>query len=613
MPFQRLHFGDSAFLVIFCTMLMLVVGCNKSSPTPSLPTPKTMPTRVISTFDAELVGSAKCAECHAEISEMYNATHSMAQAMAYAGSEIEVEDYSNGLFSPPGNRSYKVEKTDQSILHHEIMFDRSGEQIFDQSEKIAYVLGSGRRGRSYLIDRDGLLFQSPIGWYSQKHVWALSPGYDHDNHQRFDRRIRSECIFCHAGRVSLVDPGLDRFAKRGVVEVGISCERCHGPGKQHVAIYSAGQQGGDTIVNPAKLAPSARDSVCYQCHVRGEFQFEQQGRNFAEYHIGDNYADQWATFVSETSIGDPETLVAQFRSSQCFLKSDGRLGCISCHDAHSRPKPEDMDQFYRAKCMNCHNDNGCSLAEEQRLAPPATGSCIQCHMPAMPSQEIPHTALINHGIPRNAPISSKALTNEKPSTKQRLSLFMQDEMPESAVKRANGIVSAISATEESNPGLARKSLDLLGLNLESPDAIISQIGDDMPVLQRVGIPFAMLGRTDVAEKIWARGLELEPTNDVILDSLARYYIYTQDLARSLQYFDLLIKDNPHLAELHWLRSRILERQGNLTEAIRAVEKSLEANPTALPARIWLIDALNRAGRPDESQRQLEIVKRMRGS
>ena len=75
-----------------------------------------------------------------------------------------LEDYSKGVFSPSGNRTYQVERTAAEITHHEIMFDRSGEPIFNQAEPIAYVLGSGRRGRSYLIDRDGLLFQSPIAW-----------------------------------------------------------------------------------------------------------------------------------------------------------------------------------------------------------------------------------------------------------------------------------------------------------------------------------------------------------------------------------------------------------------------------------------------------------------
>ena len=52
------------------------------------------------------------------------------------------------------------------------------------------MLGSGRQGASYLIDRDGFLFQSPISWYAQQRRWDLSPGYQKTN-AHFDRVIVS--------------------------------------------------------------------------------------------------------------------------------------------------------------------------------------------------------------------------------------------------------------------------------------------------------------------------------------------------------------------------------------------------------------------------------------
>ena len=43
---------------------------------------------------------------------------------------------------------------------------------------IRYVIGSGRFSRSYLIERDGFLYESPATWYAARPGWGLSPGYD---------------------------------------------------------------------------------------------------------------------------------------------------------------------------------------------------------------------------------------------------------------------------------------------------------------------------------------------------------------------------------------------------------------------------------------------------
>lgn len=601
-------------VVLVLVVLALLPACRRNAPAESGPVAKASDGPALVKQDLEFVGSAKCAECHEDIASVYSETHSMAHSMSIVGSETTVEDYERGLFSPPGNRTYQVARSEEGVFHHEIMFDRQGEPIFDQAEQIAYVLGSGRRGRSYLIDRGGLLFQSPIAWYSQKHDWALAPGYRFDDHQRFDRRIRQECLFCHAGRVQIADPGIDRYAQPAIIEGGIGCERCHGPGEKHVALHTSGHAGEESIVNPSRLEAAQRDSVCYQCHVRAKLVFEQHGRSFLGFRPGEAFVDNWAAFVETDTHGGPQnSLVEQFRSSKCFQASEGRLGCISCHDPHMRPKVEDRAAFYRDRCLQCHKTDGCSLAEDQRVALPAAGSCIHCHMPPTPTPDIPHTALVDHRVPR-IPSNDEPPAPEAPPAKPEssLTLFLESEMPQSAANRAKGLILAIRATNDSDPQAAAQALLLLNINSDDPTEVVKQIGDDMPVLARIGIPFAILGRPDIALKIWERALELEPTNDAVLNSLALLHARMQQPEESLQYFDRLIEENPHIAEYHWLRSRLLEQNGQLDEAIRAVERVLEADPTALPARAWLVEALMRTNQPEAAAQQRAIMNRMRG-
>ena len=72
---------------------------------------------------------------------------------------------------------FLVERRPEAMLHKAIRRDLSGRVVVEVAAEIAFVLGSGTRGRSYLLNRDGYLFQSPLSWYTQKSAWDLSPGF----------------------------------------------------------------------------------------------------------------------------------------------------------------------------------------------------------------------------------------------------------------------------------------------------------------------------------------------------------------------------------------------------------------------------------------------------
>ncbi|MEO8497252.1 MAG: multiheme c-type cytochrome, partial [Planctomycetota bacterium] len=220
--------------------------------------------------DGSFVGSEACAECHQQIFDQFKASP-MGQSMATVANATQVENFEVSVVKPTGHRHYQVTRDTDSMAHHEIMLDARGEPYRDQIEEISFVVGSGQRGRSYLIDRDGLLFQSPIGWYAHGQRWDLSPGYSRENHQRFSRRIGDGCLYCHAGRVNHEGAASDRYEEPVFAELAIGCERCHGPGERHVKIQTdpAVAPGPDTIVNPADLLVSKRESVCTQCHLLG--------------------------------------------------------------------------------------------------------------------------------------------------------------------------------------------------------------------------------------------------------------------------------------------------------------------------------------------------------
>src|SRR5262249_3549792 len=135
------------------------------------------------------VGDEACARCHAEIAADYR-RHPMGRSLATADKASQRErggDRAATTFEAQGLR-YAIERRDGALIPSEQRLDAQGGVGARAEAEVRYVLGSGERGLSYLIERDGHLFQSPIGWFAQQKRWDLSPGYSTRN-QHFQRPI----------------------------------------------------------------------------------------------------------------------------------------------------------------------------------------------------------------------------------------------------------------------------------------------------------------------------------------------------------------------------------------------------------------------------------------
>ena len=541
----------------------------------------------------------------------------MSRSSSVNGHETIVEDYAQTEFDTPGQRRYQVEHSKAEVRHHELLLGRSGKTLFDCSEKISFIIGSGQRGRSYVVEREGLLFQSPISWYTQKHAWDLAPGYEPARHPRFDRRVTQECLFCHVGRVEFSDLSVSRMA--AVPEPAIGCERCHGPGAAHVRAQQSSRTDvtgapDRTIVNPARLEPAQRDAVCHQCHLRSDHLFTRAGRTAFDYRPGEPFEATWLAFVQR--LDQPETsvtIVEQLRSSACFLQSNGRLGCIACHDPHRRPSAAEQPAFYRERCLKCHADRGCSQPEEKRQAAPAGDSCIACHMPPLPTKGVPHTALTDHRLrrdpsahpiqpaPRNADVSSLELFDHA-----------ADRLPPREARRANGLLRITAAASRNNQQLAAEAEKLFNPDGLAPAALLEEYRHDHAVLSNLGLVYVLTGRPQLAEAAWQRALALEPHNESDLSSLMQFHARMGNPDAAQDFARRLLAVNPHLAEYHWLQSTLFQQARQLPAAIAAAERALERDPTATAVRVWLVRAYTQSGQSEKATEQNALLRELRG-
>src|SRR5262249_58372103 len=91
--------------------------------------------------------------------------------------------------------------------------------------------------------------------------------------------------------------------------------------------------------------------------------------------------------------------VEQMQASRCFQKGTGqtRMGCTSCHDPHAVPAPRKKLSFYQGRCLQCHQDRGCTELPARRKQ--KGDDCVACHMPPTGS-DVNHTTITDHRILR---------------------------------------------------------------------------------------------------------------------------------------------------------------------------------------------------------------------
>jgi hypothetical protein len=373
------------------------------SPPRDYPVPKFSETSFLNTgADATYLGTNSCIECHSGHHETFLLTH---HSRALAECDPKAEPPDGSFFHKPSGRSYRVYRKDGQLHHEEVLRTADGKEISRVDLPVRYLIGSGNFCRSYLVEVDGFLHESPITWYTAKKKWDMSPGYDFPRHWGFERHVPAGCVSCHSGRVEAKD---DSVHKLSIREQAIGCESCHGPGSKHVELrrsrkLAAGEPD-PTIVNPVKLPRPLLESVCAVCHQSGQTSVTLRGRTPASFRPGRPLNDYRVDYKFDTG-GEKMTVVGhieQLRRSPCYQHSE--MTCLTCHDPHARQRPANPVAFYRQKCLDCHASKGCSVPVAERVKKDSADNCVTCHMPRTDT-DIPHLVFTHHRIGKHAPES----------------------------------------------------------------------------------------------------------------------------------------------------------------------------------------------------------------
>ena len=382
--------------------------------------------------DAHYVNDQQCAECHQSIYDSYQHV-GMARSFYDFDPDNTVEDFENAhYYHKLSDNHYEVAIVDGKLQQTRYKLRGDGKKVHQHSVSARYVVGSGNHVRTYLNrNENGEMFQLPVVWYSQDKKWGMAPGYDSADHPDFSRPIFRDCMSCHNAYPELSENGDSfgmphRFPEK--LPQGIGCQRCHGPGSEHVRIANQAdttrkdelQQVLFSIVSSKRLSNELQDDVCNQCHLQPSSRRSSFVRKFGKRDFGfrpGQSLKEHMTFLEldhdneNANVFEINHHPYRLKQSLCFSKTPDGIRCTHCHDPHKKVSPDEQAQYYRQKCYSCHGVNDCLNVEQGRAA---DADCISCHMPERRTEDVIHVTMTDHRIARrpSLPDPVAALTEQ---------------------------------------------------------------------------------------------------------------------------------------------------------------------------------------------------------
>jgi tetratricopeptide (TPR) repeat protein len=521
-------------------------------------------------------------------------------------------------FDALGSR-FLVEREGSRVRHRRTRLDPDGRPAAELAWEVHYALGSGTHGYSYLTDRGGYLYETPISWYSQKEVWDLSPGFGMS--QLTGRAIVPECLFCHANRAHHVTGSVNRYTGPVFDGYAIGCQRCHGPGELHVASRARAEPVTEpvdyTIVNPRWLEPSLRDAVCEQCHLQGESRVLHRGRELDDFRPGLPAELFWSEFVRLPEAGEvPKAVghVEQMYESRCFQAGEGtrRLGCVSCHDPHKRVPPAQRVAYYRGRCLSCHQQQGCNLSASERLRRSPEDSCIDCHMPRYGSSDIPHTASTDHRILRGGarheqsspPPVPRAPRAAPGDSRSLVSFYRGRRGVDEAEAERDRAIALVNRALEGNVSAAA----VLGKALAVLETVVERDADDLPAGEARGYALALRRRGAEALAAFQSVLAKAAERERALLGAAAAAEELRETEAAQGYWRRAIAVNPWAPGYHRNLALLLVKQEAWAEAEAVCQVWLRLDPMSTEARATRVRCLLAAGNKDEARKEFARIE-----
>ena len=315
---------------------------------------------------AGYVGDSACQSCHAaEFDSFHKTAHFLTSSLPDEGSILGNFSSGNNILKTANpNLLFQMNAKEGAFTQSAVVATGS------RSERFALVIGSGDKGQTYLFRDDDLLFQLPVSYWKDL-GWVNSPGY-RDGFADFERPVIPRCLECHATFFEAAPPPINRYSNTGFA-LGIQCEKCHGPGREHVAReqIKTTTPTDKAILNPERFSRDLQMDLCAWCHA-GHGQSVTPAFSYRPGEPLERYL-HFPPLQPNTPLDVHGNQVELLKRSRCFQAS--AMTCLTCHNVHVTQ--HDAGEF-SAKCLTCHQPDSPTFAKaNHRLVK----NCIDCHMP----------------------------------------------------------------------------------------------------------------------------------------------------------------------------------------------------------------------------------------
>jgi hypothetical protein len=326
------------------------------------------------------VGDDACGSCHrVKVDTFHKTAHYLSSRPADKDSILgSFASGANTLATSNPYLSFRMEARDTGF--YQVAAKGTAPFMAEQAERFDLVIGAGTKGQTYLYWLGDQLFQLPVSYWSEV-GWVNSPGY-RDGTADFDRPIVPRCLECHATYFESRFPPASRYATSGFV-LGITCEKCHGPGREHAQreasehaaskheVSKTSDSSNLAILNPDKFSRERKMDLCAWCHAglgtALAVPFTYQPGEPLDQYLQLPPADPDADFDVHGSQ------VELLEKSRCFQSAE--MTCLTCHDVHAaRPALASFSQ----RCLSCHKPETAMFPKRNHQA---ASDCVGCHMP----------------------------------------------------------------------------------------------------------------------------------------------------------------------------------------------------------------------------------------
>ncbi len=337
------------------------------------------------------VGDAACLRCHAKTVDSFrHTTHYLTSSEPSETSILGKFTSGNAILKTANPGLYfKMEEhraQDGKASFSETAVEGDAPDTTTETEPIDVVIGSGEKGQTYLYWKGDRLFELPVSYWASL-GWVNSPGY-RDGIPDFNRLIIPRCLECHASYFESRQPPINRYNPAGY-SLGIHCEVCHGPGRDHVALEasklapkssagtaasansSAANGASSGILNPARFSRERQMDLCAWCHAGLGWPLKPA----FSYRPGD-VLEKFIDLPPPGRYAPPDVhgnQVGMLEMSLCYRSSN--MTCLTCHDVHVTQHDA---AYFSQKCLTCHKPDSATFSKPGH---PVTNNCIHCHMP----------------------------------------------------------------------------------------------------------------------------------------------------------------------------------------------------------------------------------------